>query len=359
MAHAGASTGTAIPDPGDPHYQADEQTSAYLDGVERHRHTGQTGDYPPVQSAGLDINDAVSWNDNDLTGLSEAAFAVRAPATLDDQAIGTDAAGDLYYKPPGAGAVQITAGGALNTAAGNGITGLAAPAGVTYTPGTGEYRFQQDTGTGLDGSVRGIRIRADGAGTTGYSEIRAIGTGGALALAEQGATFEARLRSPTGWQAAAVAHAEAFVPPQALYAFATGISGQIGPGPEAGLIATGTFTPTIVAGSKTYVSQGGRWIRIGNLGFIQFEVGYTGGVGITNKVIAGAPIQETSSVRGTFGPTEIPSGLAWDVDSLPWTRYNCRFNTVSGEIIIADDTGVSGAAPAQAIFQGSLWFFLD
>lgn len=314
MAHAGAQTGVAIPDSGDPHFQADKQAASYLDNLELHQHTGAVGDYQQIPAAGLGVDGPVSWNDNELTDLLFAGFGSQDPAGLPDRAMAVDAAGDLYYKPPGAGAIQITAGGALNTTPGNGITGLAAPAEVTYTAGTGEYRFLQDSGTGLDATVKGLILRAKGFGSVGEVQLKSVGTSGAMVMTEAAGPRAFALRMPAGYNAAAVADVVASVPPEAVMTNIGLGTGIIAPGLEAAMIGSGSWTPTITNGvtGVTYTTQIGVWTRIGNLVFASFHLQWSAGTPAGALRVGPLPYGTNISFRGVNLPQTPTAGIARD-----------------------------------------------
>ena len=118
------------------------QINAALEVVDRHDHS--TGSGVQITPAGLNINADLSFNENDATDLRTARFTSQPSALTGaspDLACLYVVADDLYYNDGAGNQIALTIGGSIAGATGN-ITGLVAPAAVTYTSGgSPNYKF--------------------------------------------------------------------------------------------------------------------------------------------------------------------------------------------------------------------------
>lgn len=118
------------------------QINAALEVVDRHDHS--TGSGVQITPAGLNINANLSFNENDATDLRTARF-ISQPSALTgaspDLSCLYVVGDDLYYNDGAGNQIALTIGGSIAGATGN-ITGLVAPAAVTYTSGgSPNYKF--------------------------------------------------------------------------------------------------------------------------------------------------------------------------------------------------------------------------
>ena len=121
--------------------------------VDSHDHTYGHG--ARVPSSGLNINADVGCNDTNLTALRSVRFQAQTlPLGLaaDLGCLYVNGV-DLYYNDGSGNQIPITAAGALSAASLGGISGLVAPAAVTYVAGAKQYTFSANTGTVVAGAV--------------------------------------------------------------------------------------------------------------------------------------------------------------------------------------------------------------
>lgn len=120
------------------------QLNAALALIDSHNHSSSQG--VQIPTAGLNINADLPFNGQDAIQLRSARFTdqggtIAAAGDVGCLYIGN---GNLYYNNGAGTAVQVTNGGSVAGAAGN-ITGLAAPAALTYTSGSTTFRFTSNT----------------------------------------------------------------------------------------------------------------------------------------------------------------------------------------------------------------------
>lgn len=123
-----------------------------FDLVDSHNHTAGQGTLVPL--AGLDINADLSLGAFNLTNARTVRLGPVAPVLVatDKACIYTDGV-DLVYRDGSGNVIPITAGGAISATSLGGITGLAAPAAVTYNAGAKLFTFSANTGTVIPGSI--------------------------------------------------------------------------------------------------------------------------------------------------------------------------------------------------------------
>jgi len=187
-----------------------------------------------------------------------------------------------------------------------------------------------------------------------YARLATTSDAGQLQLAEDDATYSATLQMPVGWDAAASASVAVDIPPQDVVTSIDSGPSIVSPGAEMAVISQGSWTPTIVAGSKTYVHQIGTWCRIGSMVVVEYDVQYNTGAGITSVAIGGLPYARSSSWRGLTAPTDAgPCGQVFDNTAL--VLYHGRMS--GSTILVLDNTGASPAGGIAGHFAGQATYF--
>lgn len=118
------------------------QINAALTVIDGHDHGPSSG--VQITPSGLDINSDLSMGSNDLTDIRTTRFTAQPSALAGvspDLACLYVVGNNLYYNDGAGNQIAMTASGSIAGAAGN-ITGLVAPASVTYTGGGNpNYKF--------------------------------------------------------------------------------------------------------------------------------------------------------------------------------------------------------------------------
>lgn len=126
-------------------------------------HDHSTGKGTPVTPAGLNINASLEMNNFALTEALGVQFqdqvADPVGAALRGRVYMKN--GELFFMDLDGAAVQITLNGAIDASAVGGITGLVAPAALTYSDLTKTFAFTQDAGVPAHIDAASLRIAED------------------------------------------------------------------------------------------------------------------------------------------------------------------------------------------------------
>jgi hypothetical protein len=137
--------------------------------IDSHNHTSGKG--APVPSAALDINAALSFQNNNATNFRSVRFFNQgAPISLPTDLICLYASGgNLYYNDGLRNIIQLTVGGALNATSIGGIGGdyTTSSASVFYTALSNTFTFWQSSGVNATLDVGDIIVRAQVASAFG------------------------------------------------------------------------------------------------------------------------------------------------------------------------------------------------
>lgn len=157
-------------------------------------------------------------------------------------------------------------------------------------------------------------------------------------------------------------------PSWTAYPQLSGLGIGASPGSNAGLtfdgtnfldayLAPNTYLPTAygssVAGTQTYTTQGGRYMQIGEIMYVTFEVQGTFGATASGSIRVSLPVTAAVTSRNQYAP-----GYCVNV-----TFYTGSWQCSSGNnYIIFLQSGTGTAAPVNASnlfnFQGSLWYYV-
>jgi hypothetical protein len=134
------------------------QLNAALTLIDGHRHTPGQGAL--ITPAAISINADLPCNGNNLNSVRALRFGSQAgalPNTGLDITCLYAVGNDLYYND-GSTSIQITAAGALSASSLGGITGLSAPAAVSYNSGAQTLTFSANTGTSTPASIDAAQV---------------------------------------------------------------------------------------------------------------------------------------------------------------------------------------------------------
>lgn len=137
---------------------AQELYAALNTNVDQHDHSAGQG--RPVQPAGLDISSDLPFQDNNAVSLRSARFQsqvapLSGPSDLDCVYV---SGVDLYYNDGNGNQVRLTQSGSPAGSPGS-ITGLVAPASVSYDAGLGTFTFQSNVNTAANLDAAAITLR--------------------------------------------------------------------------------------------------------------------------------------------------------------------------------------------------------
>lgn len=136
--------------------------------IDQHDHSGGKG--TPITPTGLDINADLEFNGNDATELRSSRYEVQASplATASDLGCAYVSGVDLYYNDVNGNQIRLTQSGSVAGTPGS-ISGLVAPASVSYNPGSQTFTFQSTTATAANIDAGSYTVRetvANGKGVT-------------------------------------------------------------------------------------------------------------------------------------------------------------------------------------------------
>lgn len=160
-----------------------EQINEAFETVDDHDHTAGKG--KPIPASGLNINDDVPLNQNNLTSarsynMANLALPISDPADVRSlYAVG----GELYYNDGAGNQIQLTSGGALNAATVGGIGGdYTSPASVYYSSVSKTYFFDQNTNQRAKLDIGDLLIRETVAGSNAITIKSPASLGAAFTL---------------------------------------------------------------------------------------------------------------------------------------------------------------------------------
>jgi len=121
-------------------------------------------------------------------------------------------------------------------------------------------------------------------------------------------------------------------------------------------ISTGSFTPTISgsssAGTTSYISQSGSYVKIGNIVFVSGTVSYSAATGTGSLQIASLPFTINAGVFCTG--SVVTTGLTFPVGSTSLSILGSGGNTLVN--IFASGTGITGGNIQMANTTVSIYF---
>lgn len=139
-----------------PQYATD--LNASLEIIDSHNHSSGSG--VPITPSGLSISSDLSFLSNNATLLRSVRFTTQASplALVTDLGCLYESGVDLYYNDGNGNQVRITQSGGVAGTPGS-ISGLVAPASVTYTPANQTFTFQSAALTSGNIDVGSVVIR--------------------------------------------------------------------------------------------------------------------------------------------------------------------------------------------------------
>lgn len=144
--------------------------NAAFDQIDSHDHTSGKG--KGVPSAGININDDLSFAGFSAKDLLRVGLVSNAVAPTDDRSIYVSSVGDLWYRNASSNAVQITNGASIVGTAGS-IGGLVSPAAATF--GSGVFAWLTDSGTGSLALLQAaaLQVHASDLTSNGFIQVKA------------------------------------------------------------------------------------------------------------------------------------------------------------------------------------------
>jgi len=126
--------------------------------IDSHDHS--TGKGVQVTPAGLNISSDLTFNGNNATAVRSTRFLTQgAPLSLSSDLGCLYVSGvDLYYNDENGNQIRMTQGGSVSGPTGS-ITGLAAPASVSYSSSASKFTFQADVSSAAYLDAASITIR--------------------------------------------------------------------------------------------------------------------------------------------------------------------------------------------------------
>lgn len=133
-------------------------------------HTHASGDGVQITPAGLNINDDLEFNANDLTGARSLRLYANAAVlgAVTDVGCLYRAGVDLYFNDGNSNQIRLTQSGSISGTTGS-ITGLVAPATATYVPASSKFVWQSAVNTSAIMDAGSVIIRNASAASYGLT----------------------------------------------------------------------------------------------------------------------------------------------------------------------------------------------
>jgi hypothetical protein len=150
-----------------PQWASDLNTAITL--IDQHDHTSGAG--KQITPAGMNINQVLSLNTNQLSDIASLALANLASLPVQASLI-YEYGGELYFNDASGNQVQLTSGGTINAASIGGITGLGGTTGsVTYSSLAKNFLFESAPGETASIAGGPVSIYTNAAGSY-YAKIQ-------------------------------------------------------------------------------------------------------------------------------------------------------------------------------------------
>lgn len=113
----------------------------------------------------------------------------------------------------------------------------------------------------------------------------------------------------------------------------------------------GTFSPTVIgtttAGTVTYITQEGRYTKIGNVVYYSIYLAWTGGTGTGNLAVGNLPFQSAIQTNYMQGNVQAGSGLTVSANKIAAAQVNPN-TTIMRIVELGTGTGTFGVCAYDA-----------